>query len=107
MHTTGLQPRDIVPPVPHPRPHDHLAILPTHDGLLLRPQLLGGMQPESHVKIHWGKTVSVEEVEGNGESSENDWSASVIVYGVVGILELYNGNLPSLYLDDGRELIEV
>lgn len=49
------------------------------------------MHPESHVKVHWGKVVTIEELEGDGEGSKEDWSASVIVYGIIGILELYNG----------------
>lgn len=49
------------------------------------------MPPESHVKIHWGKVATIEELEGDAEGSKDDWSASVIVYGIIGILELYNG----------------
>ncbi|ESK89839.1 hypothetical protein Moror_824 [Moniliophthora roreri MCA 2997] len=96
-HTTGLQPKYIVPPIPHPHPHDHLSILPTRDGLLIRPHI-----PEieakskagviSHVRISWGKSVKLEELSGNGEIPGADWKDAVIVYGIVGVLELFSAS---------------
>lgn len=89
---TGLQPKYVVPPVPHPCPHDHIALLVTKQGLLLRPHIPGLKHPaSSHVRIPWGKTVTVEDMAGDGEAEGADWNDSVIVYGIVGALELYSG----------------
>ncbi|KAJ7582942.1 SacI homology domain-containing protein [Mycena floridula] len=88
-HTTGLQPKYLVPPVPHPAPHAHLALLVTHEGLLIRPHLPNQNLPPSasYIRIPWDKTAKVEEVTGSGN---HDWDDSVIVYGIVGVLELFS-----------------
>jgi phosphatidylinositol 4-phosphatase len=85
----GLPPRDIVPPVPHPC-HDHIALLVTKEGLLLRPQLPGLSVSQNYARIRWGKDVEVEELEGDSNEGHN-WAESVIVYGIVGVLELFSG----------------
>lgn len=77
-----------MPPTPHP-PLDHIAVLATSEGLLLRHHTLG-IASESHVKIAWGRQVVVTEQAGDGDSAGN-WSESVVVYGIVGILELLEG----------------
>jgi phosphatidylinositol 4-phosphatase len=89
-HPTGLQPSYAVPPLPHPYPHEHIAIIASKGGLLLRPHLPGLDHPASHVRISWGKTMSIEEVEGE---SDVDWSESVVVYGIIGTLGLFTGGL--------------
>lgn len=95
-HTTAaLQPKFTLPPTPHPCPHEYLAILATSGGLLLRPRLPRGIHPESHVKIAWGKAGEIEEIQNDGESDDLDWSQSVVVYGIIGILNLFTGDLPS------------
>ncbi|KAI0054006.1 hypothetical protein FA95DRAFT_1551790 [Auriscalpium vulgare] len=91
-HSPGLQPKYTIPPVPHPRPHTHLTLLPTHAGLLIRPHTANGTPPDSHVRVTWGKTVKVEEVEGNGEGPDADWTGAAVVYGIVGILELFTAS---------------
>jgi phosphatidylinositol 4-phosphatase len=93
-HTTGLLPKDVLPPVPHPRPYDHIALLVTSGGLLLRPHLEAPTaRPVSHVRISWGNPVKVEELEGDGEGDGMAWNESVIVYGIVGILELFSSSV--------------
>lgn len=93
-HSIGLVPKFILPAVPHPCPHDHIALLIGSDGLLLRPHVLGdGHQPTTFVRLPWGKGRKPEEipdVDSEG-STELDWGESVIVYGIVGVLELYSG----------------
>lgn len=92
VHTPGLQPKYIVPPVPHPCPHEHLAILVTKNGLLIRPRMINqgeGVTPTSYVRLSWGKPFKVEEVPSTGE--EYDWNESAVIYGIVGVLELYSG----------------
>ncbi|KAA1469556.1 hypothetical protein DENSPDRAFT_918842 [Dentipellis sp. KUC8613] len=89
IHSPALQPKFIIPPVPHPRPHDHIAILATPDALLLRPHISDGTPPESHIRISWGKNAKLEGVDGPGGSEEAVWSEGAVVYGIVGILELY------------------
>lgn len=91
-HTTvSLQPKFMLPPVPHPCPYEHIAIVATSNGLLLRPQLPKGVLPESHVRIAWGKEGQIEDVHDSGEIDGVDWSESAIVYGIVGILNLFAG----------------
>ncbi|KAE9409523.1 hypothetical protein BT96DRAFT_872168 [Gymnopus androsaceus JB14] len=90
-HTTGLQPKDIVPPIPHPYPYDHIALLVTKDGLLLRPHLSEHNVASSYVQIAWGKSGKAEEL--SGDSSEmHDWEEAIVVYGIVGILELFSAS---------------
>lgn len=92
VHTPTLQPKYIVPPVPHPCPHDHLAILVTGDGLLIRSHIPGQSRAESHVRVSWGKVVKLEEIPNAGE--QYNWDESVVVYGILGVLELYSSEHP-------------
>jgi len=78
-----LQPAYVVPPVPHPCPYENIVLLATPDGLLLRPYL----SPSSYVRITWSKHPSIKESDGDGDYN---WDDSVIVYGIVGILDLYS-----------------
>jgi hypothetical protein len=98
-HTTGLQPKYLVPPVPHPCPYDHIALLVTPAGLLMRPHTPGsGLNdpgPTTHLRLSWGKAVRVEELSGNGDADGLDWTNSVIIYGIVGVLELFSGTFPT------------
>lgn len=110
--TTGLQPKYTVPAVPHPCPHDHLAIGVAREGLLIRPYdprtSRRGLDAEpSFLKVSW-RTAEVIELHhkierrsrnlGNEASTsesaalleEVDWDAAVIVYGIVGVLELFS-----------------
>jgi hypothetical protein len=88
VHTPGLKPEFVVPPMPHPCPHDHLALLPTPEGLLIRPHA-PGLVPETHVRIQWGKNVHLDEINSPGDYNEDDWSQSVVVYGIIGTMELF------------------
>jgi phosphatidylinositol 4-phosphatase len=92
-HTTGLQPKYLVPPVPHPCPHNYLSLLVTKDGLLIRPYTAGLSGSAAHVRIGWGKSVRVEETTSEDGADEAEWESSVVVYGVIGILELFSGAL--------------
>jgi hypothetical protein len=92
-HTTGLQQKYVVPPVPYPCPHDHIALLVTAEGLLLRPHIKGATHPVSHVRIGWGKTVDVKSIEGDGEREGVEWNDYVIIYGIIGILELFSSSV--------------
>lgn len=87
VQSVGLPPKYIVPAVPHPCPHDHIALLATTDGLLSRPQV-PGYRSNSYVRIHWEKIVKVVEI--NEPDEQIDWSGSVVVYGIVGVLELFS-----------------
>ncbi|KAF9477543.1 hypothetical protein BDN70DRAFT_810519 [Pholiota conissans] len=95
----ALQPKYVVPAFPHPRPHTHLALLATKEGLLIRPHCPaeegGGdaMAEAGGVRVAWGKEGRIEEVDGAllGElAGDADWKGSVVVYGIVGILELFS-----------------
>jgi hypothetical protein len=82
--TLGLQTEYVV--------NDHLALLATSDGLLVRPYMPGTSLTHrtsySCVRISWGKHTKIEEIERQFDNM--DWKESVIVYGIVGILELFN-----------------
>ena len=94
VHHTGLQPKDTLPPVPHPCPYEYISVAATSDGLLLRPRHPGISQSEeeseAEVKVAWGKGGKVETLEAHSENV--DWEESVVVYGIIGFLELYSGN---------------
>ncbi|KAG2157447.1 SacI homology domain-containing protein [Suillus clintonianus] len=90
--TTGLQPNFVVPPVPHPNPHEHIALLASEDGLLMRPHRAGLPYPASYVRVSWGKTADIVELPSDGGSPLVDWKESVIVYGVVGLMTLFNAS---------------
>jgi len=93
-HTTGLQPKSVVRAVPHPYPHTHLAVLVSKEGLLIRPHILGSAVDQTEwlpcIRVSWGKPVKVEEIERHHLSEKLDWNESVVVYGIVGILELFS-----------------
>ena len=90
---TRLQPSFVLPPVPHPHPYEYIAISATDDGLVMRPHLPVPSHSLSYVYIPWGKHPKVQELKrsGNGDLASIDWTSSVIVYGIVGILDLFNG----------------
>ena len=89
VHTTHLRPKYTVPAVPHPRPHDHIAILATPDAILLRPHCHGSDQPHPYVHVSYGKHYKVEEREDNGEGHGVEWASAAVVYGIVGVIDLY------------------
>ena len=91
-HKTGLQPKYVVPPVPHPCPYEHIAILATSEGLLLRPHFPDETPAsKSYVKVAWGKEGRIEEIEEGEDSKTLDWSDCSVVYGVLGVLNLFSG----------------
>jgi hypothetical protein len=102
-HTTGLQPKFVVPAVPHPYPHTYLSILVTKEGLLIRPHVFGSVIDQTEwlpcIRVSWGKSVKVEEIERHQLSEKLDWNEGVIVYGIVGILELFSCSFLVLFLE--------
>ncbi|KAF9227842.1 hypothetical protein BS17DRAFT_800025 [Gyrodon lividus] len=88
----GLQPSFVVSPVPHPHPHEYIAVIATDEGLIMRPHAPGLQHPESHVRVSWGKAPKVEELQGDAGGSSVDWTSSVVIYGIVGILGLFNAS---------------
>ena len=101
-HTTGLQPKFVVPAVPQPYPHTYLAILVTKEGLLIRPHVFeSGIEQTEWlpcIRVSWGKSAKVEEIERYQLSEMLDWNEAVIVYGIVGILELFSCSFLMLFL---------
>lgn len=91
VQPNGLPPSYTLPSVPHPCPYNHLALLVTPEGLLVRPHAANLPHPTHHVRIAWGKPAKAEELDGDGEGEGRDWTEGVIVYGIVGMLDLYNG----------------
>lgn len=102
-HTTGLQPKSVVPAVPQPYPHTYLAIFVTKEGLLICPHVSESGTDQTEwfpcIRVSWGKSVKVEEIERYQLSEKLDWNESVIVYGIVGILELFSCSFLMLFLE--------
>jgi phosphatidylinositol 4-phosphatase len=94
----GLKPKYVLPAVPQPCPWDHLAILPTTGGLLVRPFVPGQSKRRNpvstHLKMEW-KSGQIVEVDDTQEVKEDEWADSVVVYGIVGILDLFSCEFPS------------
>ena len=95
--TSGLQPKYSIPAVPHPCPHDYLLLASTKEGLLIRPQVPGKHKEVVNksiplVRMKWRKEIVVEEINGSAESHSGiNWANDgVVVYGIVGVLELYS-----------------
>ncbi|KAL1743446.1 SacI homology domain-containing protein [Schizophyllum fasciatum] len=90
-HTTGLQAKFVVPPVPHPAPYHYLCLLARPEGLLIRPHLPGQEcdDVQSYVRVPWGSPVTAEEVQAD-EHSRIDWSEGAVVYGLLGSLDLFS-----------------
>jgi len=89
VDTPSLNPKPVAPPGSHPRPHDHIAVLPTQDGLLLRPHVAPREESGHYVRITWGKVPEIQELQGALPTAGVNWTSAVIVYGIVGILELF------------------
>ncbi|KAG6376216.1 hypothetical protein JVT61DRAFT_2191 [Boletus reticuloceps] len=87
----GLKPSFVLPPIPHPHPYEHIAIIATDEGLVMRPYLTGLSHSLSYIRIPWGKHPNVQELQHDGNDSSIDWKSSVVIYGIVGIMELFNG----------------
>ncbi|KAH0583578.1 hypothetical protein H2248_009201 [Termitomyces sp. 'cryptogamus'] len=92
---------DVVPPIPNPCPYEYLEVVGTREGLVVRQCGGAGGESESAgsgagagsgVRIGWGKPVRIEEVErGGGGDWCGDWGGVVVVvYGIVGVLELFS-----------------
>ncbi|KAF8447889.1 SacI homology domain-containing protein [Boletus edulis BED1] len=88
----GLKPSFVLPPIPHPHPYEHIAIIATDEGLAMRPYLTGPSHSLSYVRIPWGKHPNVQELQHDGNDSSIDWKSSVVIYGIVGIMELFNAS---------------
>ena len=82
--------------IAHPRPHDHLAVLPTQEGLFLRPYRTQPDDLGRYIRISWGKSPKFEEFRGSAQDV-GSWASAIIVYGIVGILELFTGRFVSLF----------
>lgn len=92
-----LQPKFVVPPIPHPCPYSSILIRITPDGLVLTPDLKkAGSDGESelesvrYLKVSWGKEALVEEVEG--QLVYHDDVPSLKVHGLVGFLRLFQSS---------------
>ena len=72
----------------HLYPHEYIAVVASEDGLIMRPYTTGPQQHGSHVRVSWGKERKVEALLGE---STADWTSSVLIYGIIGVLDLFNG----------------
>ena len=85
----GLQPKFTVPPIPHPTPHYRIAVFASESGLILRP--VTSADYNAHVRVSWGESLAVEQLDGSGEVTEDEWENAAVVYGVLGMLRLNAG----------------
>ena len=86
--------KSVIPPkyaataIPHPHPFERIVVHATIDGLFLRPDT-GDF--ESGVKVSWGRDGSVTTVSSDDEQlSTVTWQGAVAVYGIVGIMRLFD-----------------
>ena len=86
--------KSVIPPkyaatvIPHAHPFERIVVHATADGLFLRPDT---GEFESGVKVSWGKDGSVTTVSSDDEQlSTVTWQGAVAVYGIVGILRLFD-----------------
>jgi hypothetical protein len=79
-------------PVPHPSPYNHIALAVAADGIILKPHAPGSKDTGEYVRIRWaGKSVKGgAHLEVLDTEMDVNWQESVIVYGIVGILELFS-----------------
>jgi len=96
VRTPATQPKSVAPTASHPRPHDHIAVLPMQDGLLLRPHIARQDESAHYVRVAWGKVPDIKQFQGPVPTAGVNWSLAVIVYGIIGILDLFAGSLSTL-----------
>jgi phosphatidylinositol 4-phosphatase len=98
VRTPALQPKSAAPASAssYLRPHDHIAVLPTQDGLLLRPHVARQAESDGYVRIAWGKVPEIKQFQGPIPTAGVNRTLAVIVYGIIGILDLFAGSLPTL-----------
>ncbi|KAG6335856.1 hypothetical protein ID866_3246 [Astraeus odoratus] len=73
-------------------PHERIAVIVSDSGLLLRPYTAGPHRTASYVRVPWGKGPRVEELQANSEAESAHWESSTVIYGIVGILDLFNSS---------------
>ena len=94
-HSASLPPKLVAPAVPHPSPHAKLILHAAPEGLLIRPNVAPHLCA-SYVRLTWGGVPDVEVIAVT--SAENvEWDGPV-VYGLVGVITVYQGvwRLPDL-----------
>lgn len=78
--------------MPHLHPYERIAVTISDDGLLMRPRDPDPHDSPSCVRVSWNKTPKVEQLPGDREIPTADWSSSIVVYGIIGILDLFNAS---------------
>ncbi|KAI6166942.1 SacI homology domain-containing protein [Pisolithus thermaeus] len=76
----------------HLHPYERIAVTISDDGLLMRPHDPDPHDSPSCVRVSWNRTPKVEQLPSDTEIPTADWSASVVVYGIIGILDLFNAS---------------
>ncbi|KAI6109734.1 SacI homology domain-containing protein [Pisolithus sp. B1] len=76
----------------HLHPYERIAVTISDDGLLMRPHDPDPHDSPSCVRVSWNRTPEVEQLPSDTEIPTADWSASVVVYGIIGILDLFNAS---------------
>jgi phosphatidylinositol 4-phosphatase len=77
---------------PHPDPYNHIALAVAADGIILKQYDPSSKETGEYVRIRWtGKPVKGGvHVEVLDTQVDVNWQESIIVYGIVGILELFS-----------------
>ena len=93
-----MKPQLKVPAIPHPAPFHRVAVLASKEGLLLCPYAPGITTPNKYVRVPWGVVAEIQEVDGHAEPPKDiDWSDAAVVYGILGIVKLFNGTQTRLF----------
>lgn len=79
-------------PMSHLHPYERITVTISDDGLLVRPHDPDPHDSPSCTRVSWNKTPKVEQLPNGGENLAADWSASVVIYGIIGILDLFNAS---------------
>lgn len=82
---------NIQPPFPHPLPHKLLNVVASDDGIILYPCIGGSSTYQGPAAlVPWAKATKVERIDSY-DSQVNRKSSRCTVYGIAGILDLFQG----------------
>jgi hypothetical protein len=79
----------VVPPIPHPHPFRELSLCVTEGGIVIRSTSTNDGTAQMYARVTWGLKSSVERVSAQTIYPKPDWTITLQVYGVVGVIKLF------------------